>query len=299
LLNVALHGLEEAAGVRYRTTGEDGYARNGSPVLVRYADDFVACCFTEQQAYGVREQLREWLARRGLSFNQDKTRVVHLTQGFDFLGWTIRRYPGGKLLIKPSKAAIRTHRRKLASEMRRLRGSNATAVIAALTPLIRGWTAYHRGMVSSEVFHSLENYMWTLTWKWARHSHRNKPAGWVQARYFGSFNPSRQDRWVFGDRKPEATSAGTPGRGSAVTSWSRAGPPPTTRTWQDTGGTAGTSTAPRWTAAPRSCSPGNTAAARSAETGSSTPAICPPLPRSGRTGGSPRLLWRPLLAGFD
>jgi RNA-directed DNA polymerase len=138
LLNVALHGLEEAAGVRYRTTGKDGYARNDSPVLVRYADDFVACCLTRQQAEGVRERLTEWLAGRGLSFNQDKTRIVPLTQGFDFLGWTFRRYPSGKLLITPSKAAIRTHREKLAAEMRRLRGSNATAVIAALSPLIRG-----------------------------------------------------------------------------------------------------------------------------------------------------------------
>jgi RNA-directed DNA polymerase len=200
LLNVALHGLEEAAGVRYRAGG-DAYAHKDSPVLVRYADDFVVCCFTEQQASGVRERLAGWLAGRGLSFNQDKTRVVPLTQGFDFLGWTFRRYPGGKLLIKPSKAAIRTHRKRLAKEMRRLRGSNATAVIATLTPVIRGWTAYHRGMVSSEVFHSLANYMWTLTWKWARRSHPNKTAGWVKARYFGTFNPSRQDKWVFGDRK--------------------------------------------------------------------------------------------------
>jgi RNA-directed DNA polymerase len=200
LLNVALHGLEEAAGVRYRSGEHAAHARNNSPVLVRYADDFAVCCFTEGQADGVREQLAGWLAGRGLSINQDKTRVVHLTQGFDFLGWTFRRYPGGKLLIKPSKAAIRRHRRKLAEEMRRLRGSNARTVITRLTPVIRGWTTYHRGMVSSEVFSSLTDYMWKLTWKWARYSHQNKPASWVQARYFGSFNSFRQDRWVFGDR---------------------------------------------------------------------------------------------------
>jgi RNA-directed DNA polymerase len=161
----------------------------------------VVCCFTERQAEGVRERLKEWLAERGLSLNQDKTRVVHLTEGFDFLGWTFRRYPSGKLLIKPSKAAIRKHRQRLAAEMRRLRGSNAEAVIAALNPVIRGWAAYHRGMVSSEVFNALGAYMWKLTWKWARHSHPNKPARWVKARYFGSFNPFRRDTWVFGDRK--------------------------------------------------------------------------------------------------
>jgi RNA-directed DNA polymerase len=201
LLNVALHGLEEAAGVCYRDGDYADRARDDSPVAVRYADDFVTCCFTRQQAEGVRERLKGWLAERGLSLNQDKTRVVHLTEGFDFLSWTFRRYPGGKLLIKPSKAAIRKHRRRLASEMRRLRGSNARAVIASLNPVIRGWAAYHRGMVASEVFNSLGAYMWKLTWKWARHSHPNKPASWVKARYFGSFNPFRQDTWVFGDRE--------------------------------------------------------------------------------------------------
>jgi RNA-directed DNA polymerase len=285
LLNVALHGLEEAAGVRYRGGEHADHARNRSPVLVRYADDFVACCFTEQQANGIRERLEEWLAGRGLSINQDKTRVVHLTQGFDFLGWTFRRYPSGKLLIKPSKAAIRTHRQRLAAEMRRLRGSNAAAVIAALTPLIRGWAAYHRGMVSSEVFNALGTYMWKLTWKWARHSHPNKTGRWVTTRYFGSFHPSRQDKWVSATGKPAPTCVSTAGRESAVTSWSRAGHPPTTRTWQATGATAGTSTAPRWTAPPRPCSAGNGAAARYAGTGSSTPATCPAPPRDGRTGG--------------
>jgi RNA-directed DNA polymerase len=200
LLNVALHGLEEAAGVRYWGAGNANRVTRNSPVLVRYADDFVVCCFTEQQAAGVRERLAEWLAGRGLSLNEDKTRIVHLTQGFDFLGWTFRRYPSGKLLIKPSKAAIRRHRRRLAEEMRKLRGSNAGAVIATLSPIIRGWTTYHRGMVSSRVFDQLSNYMWELTWKWARHSHPNKAGRWVAARYFGTFNPSRRDRWVFGDK---------------------------------------------------------------------------------------------------
>src|SRR6266496_3685419 len=138
LLNVALHGLEEAAGVRYRGGVHAGHVKEGSPVLVRYADDFVACCHTRQQAEDVRARLARWLARRGLSLNEDKTRIVHLSEGFGFLGFSLRRYPSGKLLIKPSKAAIRKHRQRLAGEMRILRGSNAGAVIATLNPLIRG-----------------------------------------------------------------------------------------------------------------------------------------------------------------
>ena len=199
LLNIALHGLEEAAGVRYQGHDEARVEKD-SPVLIRYADDFAVCCHTRQQAERVKARLEGWLAGRGMSVNEDKTRIVHLTQGFDFLGWTIRRYRNGKLLIKPSKKAVRKHRDQLAEKMRRLRGSNATAVIATLGPVIRGWTAYHRCMVSSKVFGSLEDYMWKLTWKWARYSHQNKPPRWVAARYYGAHCPPRDDRWVFGDK---------------------------------------------------------------------------------------------------
>jgi len=205
LLNVALHGLEEAAGVRYRGGVHADHVKEGSPVLVRYADDFVACCRTRQQAEDVRARLARWLAGRGLSLNEDKTRIVHLSEGLGFLGFSLRRYPSGKLLIKPSKAAIRKHRQRLAGEMRRLRGSNAGAVIATLNPLIRGWTTYYRGVVSAKVFSSLEHYTWQLTYKWARNAHhQNKPTTWLVARYYGKFHPSRNDRWVFGNPKTGA-----------------------------------------------------------------------------------------------
>ena len=201
LLNVALHGLEEAAGVRYHQTGtRAGKVREDSPVAVRYADDFAVCCRSRQQAENVRGTLAGWLAGRGLALNEDKTRVVFVAQGFDFLGWNFRRYPGGKLLVKPSKAAVRKHRQRLADETRRLRGANARAVIAALNPVIRGWTSYHRGMVSSRAFASLGHYTWQLTYKWARWTHPNKGARWVTSRYYGKFCPAREDKWVFGDR---------------------------------------------------------------------------------------------------
>jgi len=87
---------------------------------------------------------------------------------------------------------------------RSLRGSNARAVIAALSPVIRGWTAYHRCMVSSGAFSSLGHYTWQLTYKWARRSHPNKGARWVTSRYYGKFCPARNDKWVFGDRETGA-----------------------------------------------------------------------------------------------
>lgn len=200
LLNVALHGLEQAAGVRYHATGAHaGDTMPGSPVVVRYADDLIALCHSQRQAEQVKASLRQWLAPRGLVFNEDKTKIVNLDdEGCDFLGFNVRRYHG-KLLIKPSKAAIRRIRERLRNEIRALRGSNAVAVIARLNPIIRGWAAYYRGAVSKEAFSFLDIYMWRLTYKWAVHSHRNKSKHWIVDQYFGKFNKFRNDHWVFGD----------------------------------------------------------------------------------------------------
>lgn len=84
--------------------------------------------------------------------------------------------------------------------MKALRGANGLAVISRLNPIIRGWSAYYRTVVSSQAFSRLDNYMWALTYKWAHFSHPKKSRKWVTARYFGRFNPSRRNRWVFGDR---------------------------------------------------------------------------------------------------
>jgi RNA-directed DNA polymerase len=200
LLNVALHGLESAAGVRYVASGKNaGETKAGSPVVVRYADDLVALCHSQEQAHQVKTRLARWLEPRGLAFNEDKTKIVALTAGFDFLGFTVRRFRG-KLIIKPSKAAIGRVRRRLAVEMRRLRGSNAKAVLATIVPITRGWAAYYRGVVSKAVFTTLDDYLWKLTYKWAKHSHQNKPKPWIINQYYGQFHPTRQDRWVFGHR---------------------------------------------------------------------------------------------------
>ncbi len=201
LMNAALHGMEQAAGVRYITTGSNaGTARPGSPVLIRYADDLLAFCHTRQEAEQVKARLAGWLAPRGLVFNEDKTRITHLdTEGVDFLGFSVRRYHG-KLLIKPSKAAIKRIRARLSAEMKALRGANAEAVLQRLNPIIRGWAAYYRIVVSSKTFDALDDHMWKLTYKWAKFRHPHKPKRWIISRYFGMFNKSRRDRWVFGDR---------------------------------------------------------------------------------------------------
>ena len=147
-------------------------------------------CHSQEQAENVKARLAEWLAPRGLAFNEDKTKVVRLSEGFNFLGFNVRRY-NRKLLIKPSEAAVKRLRERLAAETRRLRGSNAAVVIITLAPVVRGWAAYYRTVVSSEVFHSLDNYLWSLLYKWAKWRHKNKPRTWIVGRYFGKFNQFR------------------------------------------------------------------------------------------------------------
>ena len=204
LMNVALHGLEQPAGGP-GTFADDrkdaGKSVPGTPVVVRYADDLVALCVSAEQAQQVKERLASWLAPRGLAFNEDKTRVVSLDRGFDFLGFNVRRYRNGKLLIKPSKEAVRRIRKRLAAEVKALHGANAEAVISRLNPIIRGWAAYYRsaGVEGDVLLPGSLRVAAHLPVGQAGPS-GNKSKRWVIAQYFDMFNPSRRDRWVFGDR---------------------------------------------------------------------------------------------------
>jgi RNA-directed DNA polymerase len=204
LLNIALQGMEAAAGVEY---GPHGWVKRGRPTVVTYADDFVALCHSREQAEMVAARLTPWLKERGLSLSQEKTRIRRVDAGFDFLSFTIRRYhksDGPKVLTVPSRTAMKKIRQRLAEELRSLRGADPAQVIRVMTPIIRGQANYYRPGASKQAFQNLDNHLWRLLYKWARRRHPNKPRRWVTARYFGAFHPTRQDRWVFGDRQTGA-----------------------------------------------------------------------------------------------
>ncbi|WP_420497461.1 group II intron reverse transcriptase/maturase [Parafrankia sp. FMc2] len=204
ILNIVLQGIEEAAGTRYITRGE---TKPGTPVTVVYADDLVVLCHSAEQAEQVRRRLTEWLAPTGLRCNEAKTRIVAIEDGFDFLSFNVRRYTtkdGPKLLIKPSKEALIRIRRRIKAELRALRGQPAAVVVGRLNPIIRGQAAYYRTVVSKEAFAFLDSWLFHQLQSWARRSHRRKNRWWVSRRYFGKHNPSRNDKWVFGDPKTGA-----------------------------------------------------------------------------------------------
>jgi RNA-directed DNA polymerase len=203
LANIALHGMEEAIGVKYDYRGQLISKR----AVVRYADDFVCFCETREDAERVQGILTEWLKERGLTLSEEKTRIVHLTEGFDFLGFNIRHYPapqtsrtGWKLLIKPSKGSIQEVQKKLQDQWHKARGTNVQAVVAKLNPIIRGWANYFRTGVAKEVFSKLDSWMFYKADGYTRWMHPNKPKDWRHRTYWGRFQLDRLDSWVFGDK---------------------------------------------------------------------------------------------------
>lgn len=207
LLNVALHGMEAHLGVRYRRSQGRLRGVRAKRVVVRFADDMVVFCQSEADAGAAREELVAWLAQRGLSLSQEKTRIVHLDEGFDFLGFTIGHYrssktkTGRKLLIRPSQASRRAVVAKLRQAWAGLHGQSMHVVLTTINPIIRGQAHYYRFASSSQFFCWLDTYQYEKQARWAKRRHPNKSGHWRRRRYWGRFNAKRPgDSWVFGDR---------------------------------------------------------------------------------------------------
>ncbi|WP_424099809.1 group II intron reverse transcriptase/maturase [Moorena producens] len=213
LANIALHGLEEELGIKYKwrkdQRNKDGgsWANITSRTYVRFADDFVILTESEEDAIEAKEITDKWLSKKGLKLSEEKTKITHLTTGFDFLGWTFRKYKtssrktGLVTLIKPSKKSIDKIKNKIREELNKLKGASQPEVIKKLNPIIRGWGNYHNGVVSKEVFSEIDNYVnWKLQ-RWGRRKHSKKSNTWVNKKYFGKLCPGRDDKWVFGQEK--------------------------------------------------------------------------------------------------
>jgi RNA-directed DNA polymerase len=201
LLNVALHGMEEALGVKYDSNGKIA----GKRAVVRYADDFVVFCESREDAVAVTEELTGWLRVRGLALSPGKTRIVHLTEGFNFLGFNVRLYEvaaskhGYKLFIKPSKESVLQKRKELRDLWKRLRGCSVATLCYQLNPVIRGWANYFRTVVSSTTFTKMDKWMFHRQVRYVNRRHPHKPCAWKRRRYWGRLNKDRKDHWVFGD----------------------------------------------------------------------------------------------------
>ena len=186
LANLTLNGLIEELDRRF--VSKTRMQRKTNPHLlnaVRYADDFLITSrtreFLEEE---VIPSVRCFLAERGLSLSESKTRVVHIGEGFNFLGYSVRKYRNGKLLIKPSEESIRSFKMKARALFRRGRGLNADVTFRRLNALISGWGRYFRTAVSKEVFSALDSWLYHKVRRWGLRRHNNWGTRRVHRAYF-------------------------------------------------------------------------------------------------------------------
>lgn len=242
LMNVALHGLGTAIAENFRKYKDlpTGRAR-WTPVLIRYADDFVVLHRDLEVIRRVKEIAAEWLRGMGLEMKPSKTRITHTLKpvdgkaGFEFLGFNIRQYDRGEnrgILIGTGKRQSFTPsiRPSLSSQKRLLlkvrevlhahRAWPQVRVIATLNPILRGWGNYFSTVVSKAIFQKLDHLIFWKLWAWARRRHPSKGKGWIAKKYWHlvprwefrtsngirlsklSVIPIRRHVKVLGDRSP-------------------------------------------------------------------------------------------------
>ena len=159
LANIALHGMEDELGVSYYLDrGNHKLARN-SVGVVRYADDFVIVCKTKADAESMYGKLTPYLNKRGLSFAEDKTKISHISEGFEFLGFNLRQYKTNnnmRLFIKPSIASIKKARQAIKDVFKQLRGRPVVDLIKKLNPIIRGIGNYWSSQVAKKIFGKID-----------------------------------------------------------------------------------------------------------------------------------------------
>jgi RNA-directed DNA polymerase len=173
LLNVALHGLQNELGTAY------GY--------IRYADDLVVSASTREKIEAAKSIIEEWLKPRGLILHPEKTRIVHIDDGFNFLGFNVRRYRG-KCLIKPQKEKVLTFLAELRLWLNKHKQVSEEFVIRHFNPILRGWSNNYKHVVSKQVFAYVSSEIWRMIWKWSLRRHPNKGKDWVRRKYFCSHN---------------------------------------------------------------------------------------------------------------
>lgn len=192
LANLTLDGLEAILKHHFGVTKEQ--AAKNKVGLVRYADDFVITGSSQELLERrVKPLVIAFLADRGLVLSEEKTRVTHIDEGFDFLGWNVRKCDG-KLLIKPSVRNVRAFMKKIQEVVKVNRQAKTENLIGILNPIIRGWASYHRGTVAKQTFSMVDHWIWWKTWRWACRRHPNKGAGWLKRKYFRT---SGSRNWVF------------------------------------------------------------------------------------------------------
>ncbi|MBP1464510.1 group II intron reverse transcriptase/maturase [Candidatus Chloroploca sp. M-50] len=202
LANIALDGMERLFGAETPEGKLIPPAKRKHPnsgiSLIRYADDFVVTAPTRAvlETY-VQPRIVAFLSERGLTLSEAKTRIVHVTEGFNFLGFQIRRFKR-TLLTTPQKEKVHKHLRSIKAYLDTHQQEPAGKIVHDLNPVIRGWANYYRHCAAKQTFSKVRHRQWQMLWRWAKRRHPNKGSRWVKQRYF------RNDGyWTFADGNAE------------------------------------------------------------------------------------------------
>jgi RNA-directed DNA polymerase len=198
--NMTLDGMEKLIQDKYHRNSkgkiENHYRAKTKVNLVRYADDFIITANSKETAEELKSIISQFLHSRGLTLSEEKTLITHINEGFDFLGWTFRKFKD-KLIIKPSKNSIKSFIRKSSTIiLKQMKAEKQSELIRRLNQIIRGWTNYHKHTVASNAFSYINNTLYILLQQWAKHRHPNKNLWWRLNKYWHEKNGKR---WLFMD----------------------------------------------------------------------------------------------------
>ena len=138
--------------------------------------------------------LQTFLKERSLRLSEEKTQIVHVTDGFDFLGKTIRKFHG-RLIIKPSQKAVKRFLENIRETIKQGHGANAESLIDTLNPKLRGWANQQRTVSAKDTFSYVDHHIWHALWRWTRRQYPEKSSSWRRNLHFpnnGAFRTSRK-----------------------------------------------------------------------------------------------------------
>lgn len=205
LANWTLNGLETELKAHLCAIWGVAKTKKGKVGVVRYADDFVIAAASQEDIVNVvRPWVEAFLAERGLRFASAKTKIVHIDEGFDFVGWNFRKYlvKGSteekksikKLFIKPSNKNVKTFYQKLRDVIVENRTATHEELINKLNPMLGGWARYHQSAVAKQTFSRMDSRIYWRLMRWAKRRHPDKNAHWITDKYW---RPIGNRKWVF------------------------------------------------------------------------------------------------------
>ncbi|QGY45914.1 group II intron reverse transcriptase/maturase [Maribellus comscasis] len=185
LANMTLDGLQTMLAEKYHKKFVNRTTTYYPKVhLVRYADDFIITGRTKEALEEIKPMVTEFLQARGLTLSEEKTKITHISEGFNFLGYNIRKYDNGKLLIKPSKESLTKFMKKIRGIIDSNKGSKQESLIRLLNPVIVGWVNYYKNCVASDTFRKADYLIFEKIWQWAKRRHPKKGKNWIADKYF-------------------------------------------------------------------------------------------------------------------